>query len=74
MSRSHHSAGVSSADRHGLTPAAGGFTIWSMEKGTHKRNGNGDEKKVIYLELVAASSIFFIVALVLYMVFTYKPA
>jgi len=45
-----------------------------MEKGTQQRNGNGDEKKVIYLELVAASSIFFIVALVLYMVFTYKPA
>ena len=45
-----------------------------MEKGIRHSNGNGDEKKVIYLELVAASSIFFIVALVLYMVFTYKPA
>ncbi len=32
-----------------------------------------DEKKVILLEFVAASSIFLIVALVLYMVFTYQP-
>ena len=34
---------------------------------------NPDEKKVIVLEFVAASSIFLIVALVLYMVFTYRP-
>ncbi|MBI4874109.1 MAG: hypothetical protein HY822_05700 [Acidobacteria bacterium] len=33
-----------------------------------------DEKRVILLEFVAASAIFFIVALVLFMVFTYKPA
>lgn len=33
-----------------------------------------DEKKIILLEFVAASSIFLIVALVLYMVFTYRPA
>lgn len=33
-----------------------------------------NEKKIIFLEFVAASSIFFIVALVLYMVFTYRPA
>lgn len=32
-----------------------------------------NERKVIYLELVAASSIFGIIALVLYMVFTYRP-
>lgn len=32
-----------------------------------------DERKVILLEFVAASSIFLIVALVLYMVFTYQP-
>ncbi len=32
-----------------------------------------DDKKVIVLEFVAASSIFLIVALVLYMVFTYQP-
>jgi hypothetical protein len=33
-----------------------------------------EEKKVIWLEFVAAASIFSIIALVLYMVFTYKPA
>ncbi|MCP5118659.1 MAG: hypothetical protein GY953_48225 [bacterium] len=33
-----------------------------------------DERKVIVLELLAASSIFLIVALVLYMVFTYQPS
>ncbi len=33
-----------------------------------------NERKVIFLEFVAASSIFLIVALVLYMVFTYRPA
>lgn len=33
-----------------------------------------DERRVILLEFVAASAIFFIVALVLFMVFTYKPA
>ena len=64
----------SPAAEPGLTPGSARFTIWSMEKGIRHSNGNGDEKKVIYLELVAASSIFFIVALVLYMVFTYKPA
>ena len=32
-----------------------------------------DEKKVIFLEFLAAFSIFLIVALVLYMVFTYQP-
>jgi hypothetical protein len=45
-----------------------------MVQGTQRRSDQGDDRKVIYLELVAASSIFFIVALVLYMVFTYKPA
>lgn len=33
-----------------------------------------DERKVIVLEFVAASTIFLIVALVLVMVFTYRPA
>ena len=33
-----------------------------------------DERQVIILEFVAACSIFLIVALVLYMVFTYQPA
>lgn len=32
-----------------------------------------DEKRVIALEFVAAASIFLIIALVLYMVFTYRP-
>jgi hypothetical protein len=44
-----------------------------MVHGTSKRQDEGDDRKVIYLEFIAASSIFFIVALVLYMVFTYKP-
>jgi len=33
-----------------------------------------DERKVIFLEFLAASTILFIIALVLYMVFTYRPA
>jgi hypothetical protein len=33
-----------------------------------------DERKIVVLEFVAASTIFLIVALVLYMVFTYRPA
>jgi len=33
-----------------------------------------EERKVILLEFVAASAIFSIVAVVLYMVFTYRPA
>lgn len=33
-----------------------------------------DERKVIFLEFVAAAAILSIVALVLYMIFTYKPA
>jgi hypothetical protein len=32
-----------------------------------------DEKRVVYLEFVAAAAILTIVALVLYMVFSYKP-
>ena len=32
-----------------------------------------EEKKVIFLEFVAASAIFSLVAMVLYMVFTYRP-
>jgi len=44
-----------------------------MLRGTGRRQEEGDDRKVIYLEFLAASSIFFIVALVLYMVFTYKP-
>ncbi|MCS6951706.1 MAG: hypothetical protein RMK57_04145 [Bryobacterales bacterium] len=33
-----------------------------------------DERKIIFLEFVAAAAILSIVALVLYMIFTYKPA
>jgi hypothetical protein len=32
-----------------------------------------EERKVVFLEVVAASAIFAIVAIVLYMVFSYKP-
>ncbi len=32
-----------------------------------------DEKRVVYLEFIAAAAILTIVALVLYMVFSYKP-
>jgi len=41
---------------------------------TNRRQLDSDERKVIYLEFVAASSILFIMAVVLYMVFTYRPA
>ncbi|HVX66372.1 MAG TPA: hypothetical protein VHA11_07215 [Bryobacteraceae bacterium] len=33
-----------------------------------------DERRVVFLEFVAAFSILSIIALVLYMVFSYKPA
>jgi hypothetical protein len=32
-----------------------------------------DERKVLMLECIAASAIFMIVAIVLYMVFSYRP-
>jgi len=44
-----------------------------LESARPQRN-DPEERKVIFLEFVAASAIFSIVALVLYMVFTYKPA
>ena len=34
----------------------------------------GEERKVVFLEIVAATAIFWIVVVVLYMVFTYRPA
>ncbi len=40
---------------------------------TKRDQSDPDEKKVIFLEFLAATSIFLIVALVLYMVFTYQP-
>ena len=33
-----------------------------------------DDRKVIVVELVAASSVFLIILFVLYLVFTYRPA
>jgi hypothetical protein len=39
-----------------------------------RSKADSEERKIIFLEFVAASAIFSIVALVLYMVFTYKPA
>ncbi len=33
-----------------------------------------DERKIIWLEFIAATAIFSIIALVLYMVFSYRPA
>lgn len=40
-----------------------------------KRHGpDSEQRRVILLEFVAASAIFSIVALVLYMVFTYRPS
>ncbi len=40
-----------------------------------KRHGSDSEQRqVIFLEFVAAAAIFSIVALVLYMVFTYRPS
>jgi len=33
-----------------------------------------EERRVVLLEFVAATAIFSIIALVLYMVFTYRPA
>ena len=38
------------------------------------RDSNREERQILLLEVLAASSIFCIVAIVLYMVFQYKPA
>jgi hypothetical protein len=39
-----------------------------------RRSYDSGERKAIFLEFVAASAILSIVGLVLYMVFTYRPA
>jgi hypothetical protein len=39
-----------------------------------RRNPDQDERAVIWLEFAAAAAIFAIMALVLYTVFTFKPA
>jgi len=49
--------------------SVGGFPMARAKMQRH----DTDERRVIYLEFVAASSIFFIVAMVLYMVFSYRP-
>jgi hypothetical protein len=41
---------------------------------SRQERANLDEKRVVYLEFVAAFAILSIVALVLYMVLSYKPA
>lgn len=41
---------------------------------TKRDHSDPDDRKVIVLEFVAATSILMIVALVLYMIFTYQPA
>ena len=38
------------------------------------RNTNREQRQIVLLEVLAAASIFCIVAVVLYMVFQYKPA
>ena len=38
------------------------------------RSSRQEERQILVLEVLAASSIFCIVAIVLYMVFQYKPA
>jgi hypothetical protein len=65
-----------------LTPPNAGSTVCSkgpeevtgMLDLSKRHNPDIEEKRVIFLEFVAASAIFLIVAVVLYMVFTYKPA
>ena len=39
----------------------------------HQMKPDAEDRKILLLELVAASAIFTIVAVVLYMVFSYKP-
>ncbi len=39
-----------------------------------RHEADPEEKRVIALEFIAATTIFSIVALVLYMIFTYRPA
>ena len=40
---------------------------------SHRRSENFDDRKVVWLEFIAASVIFSIVGLVIYMVFSYRP-
>ena len=45
-----------------------------MPEITHRGRSDQNERKVIVLEFVAASSVFLLIALVLYLVFTYQPS
>jgi hypothetical protein len=45
-----------------------------MLKARNRQKPEVEEKKVIVLEFLAASAIFSIIALVLYMVFSYRPS
>ncbi len=45
-----------------------------MQGTSKRREPEGEDKRVIALEFIAATTIFSIVALVLYMIFTYRPA
>lgn len=47
---------------------------WTMLDLSKRQKPDFDERKIIFLEFVAAAAILSIVALVLYMIFTYKPA
>jgi hypothetical protein len=59
----------------GLTPAAEKRKkIYVMRAVPHHERPDPDSKKIVYLELLSAGMILFIVILVLAMVFLYKPA
>ena len=45
-----------------------------MLDASKRHSSDPEQRRVILLEFVAASAIFSIVALVLYMVFTYRPS
>ncbi|MCC7496914.1 MAG: hypothetical protein IT160_05005 [Bryobacterales bacterium] len=45
-----------------------------MHEASRHHSDDTERRTVAYLEFVAASAIFFIVAVVLYMVFSYRPA
>jgi len=52
----------------------GGKGVCPMMELSKRNKPDLDDRRVIFLEFVAATTIFAIIALVLYMVFTYRPA
>jgi len=44
-----------------------------MRPASRRHTPDPEERRIIWLEFVAASAIFSIVAVVLYMVFSYRP-